>query len=94
MTNCIDHMVFSLSARLRGELSDLNSKLSKALEGKAMAEARLLDFEKEKMMIELDIKEIIARHKTEVTEKMAWASKVSIFVAALFNAMYVYCSCV
>ena len=42
-----------------------------------MAEARLLDFEKEKMMIELDIKEIIARHKTEVTEKMAWASKVS-----------------
>lgn len=82
MTNCIDHMVF-FSTRLRGELSDLNSKLSKALEGKAMAEARLLDFEKEKMMIELDIKEIIARHKTEVTEKMAWASKVNIVLVTL-----------
>ena len=45
---------------------------------KAAAEAKLADFEREKMMIELDIKEIIARHKTEVTERMAWSSKVTL----------------
>ena len=41
-----------------------------------MAESKLADFEKEKMMIELDVKETIARHKTEVTERMARAAKV------------------
>ena len=76
-----------LSLRLRGDMSDLNAKLKTALEGKAVAEARLLDFEKEKMMIELDIKEIIARHKAEVTDKMAWASKVCVCV---FVRLYMY----
>ena len=46
------------------------------MQAKAMAESKLADFEKEKMMIELDVKETIARHKTEVTERMAWAAKV------------------
>ena len=66
----------SISAQLREEISELNSKLTKALEKKAAAEAKLADLERWKLMIELDIKEIIARHKMEVTEKMAWASKV------------------
>ena len=42
-----------------------------------MAESKLSDFEREKMIIELEIKELIARHKTEVTEKMARAAHVS-----------------
>ena len=68
--------VYSISTQLRGDISELNSKLTKALEKKAAAEAKLADLERWKLMIELDIKEIIARHKMEVTEKMAWASKV------------------
>ena len=54
----------------------MNNKFNHATQAKAMAESKLADFEKEKMMIELDVKETIARHKTEVTERMAWASKV------------------
>lgn len=82
------------SSRLKAENSDLNTKLTTALQIKAAAEAKLADFEKEKMMIELDIKEIIARHKTEVTEKMAWSSKVS-FVH-IYHHVYMYmsvCTC-
>uniref|UniRef100_A0A1X7V8G1 non-specific serine/threonine protein kinase n=1 Tax=Amphimedon queenslandica TaxID=400682 RepID=A0A1X7V8G1_AMPQE len=62
--------------RLKSENSELNSKLENVTQIKAAAEAKLADFEREKMMIELDIKEIIARHKTEVTERMAWSSKM------------------
>ena len=43
----------------------------------AMAESKWqADFENEKMMIELEIKEMIARHKTDMTDRMGWASKV------------------
>lgn len=75
LTTCT-YNVYTISAQLRGDISELNSRLTKALEKKAAAEAKLADLERWKLMIELDIKEIIARHKTEVTEKMAWASKV------------------
>ncbi len=70
-------MTIPFSARQRIQVSELNVKLTHALQAKAMAESKLADFEKEKMMIELDVKETIARHKTEVTERMAWAAKVS-----------------
>lgn len=76
LNNNICFYDYSNSAQLREEISELNSKLTKALEKKAAAEAKLADLERWKLMIELDIKEIIARHKMEVTEKMAWASKV------------------
>lgn len=62
--------------RLKSELSEINKKLTHALQAKAAAESKLADFEKEKMMIELDVKETIARHKTDVTERMAWAAKI------------------
>lgn len=64
------------SLRFKTENSELNAKLTNVMQIKEAAEAKLADFEREKMMIELDIKEIIARHKTEVTERMAWSSKV------------------
>lgn len=54
----------------------LTGKLEKASLAKSMAESKLSDFEREKMIIELEIKEIIARHKTDVTEKMARAAQV------------------
>ena len=70
------HVNISFSIRLKSELSEMNKKLTHALQVKAAAESKLADFEKEKMMIELDVKETIARHKTDVTERMAWAAKV------------------
>ncbi len=61
-----------------------------------MAESKLADFEKEKMMIELDVKETIARHKTEVTERMAWAAKVTnrpMYTSNILYIEYMYCIC-
>ncbi len=54
----------------------LTSKLEKTSLAKNMAESKLSDFEREKTIIELEIKEIIARHRTDVTEKMARAAQV------------------
>ncbi len=54
----------------------LTSKLEKMTLAKNMAESKLSDFEREKTIIELEIKEIIARHRTDVTEKMARAAQV------------------
>ena len=54
----------------------LTRRLEHANLSKSMAESKLSDFEREKMIIELEIKEIIARHRTEVTEKMARAARV------------------
>ena len=54
----------------------MGSKLEKATLSKQLAESKLADFEREKTIIELEIKEIIARHRTDVTEKMARAAQV------------------
>ena len=64
------------SSHLRSEVEHLTSKLDRALLSKSLLESKLSDFEREKTMIELEIKEIIARHRTDVTEKMARASHV------------------
>ena len=42
----------------------------------SIAESKLSDFEREKKMIELDIDEILARHKIEVTERMSKLTRV------------------
>ena len=55
----------------------LQTKLEKANLGRSIAESKLSDFEREKTMIELEIKEILARHRTEVTERMSKVARVS-----------------
>ena len=65
------------SSQLRVEVDSLKGQLERSNLSKSMAESKLSDFEREKMIIELEIKELIARHKTEVTEKMARAAHVS-----------------
>ena len=65
------------SFQLRVEVESLKGQLERTNLSKSMAESKLSDFEREKMIIELEIKELIARHKTEVTEKMARAAHVS-----------------
>ena len=67
------------------EVEVLTSKLEKATLTRNMAESRLSDFEREKTIIELEIKEIIARHKTEVTEKMSRAAQVCALIIRHFN---------
>ena len=64
------------SAQLRQSLDIVNAKLEKSLLAKSMADAKIADFEREKSMIELEIKELLARHRTEVTERMARAAQV------------------
>ena len=54
----------------------MNAKLEKAIQAKSVADAKIADFEREKSMIELEIKELLARHRTEVTERMARAAQV------------------
>lgn len=68
--------MFVCSNQLRYSLDITNSKLEKALQAKSLADAKIADFEREKSMIELEIKELLARHRTEVTERMARAAQV------------------
>ena len=63
-------------AQLGSRVEFLENKLERANLSKSIAEAKLSDFEREKTMIELDVKEIIARHKTEVTERMSKVARV------------------
>ena len=55
----------------------LQNKLEKSSLDKSIAEAKVADFEREKKMIELDIQEILVRHKSEVTERMSKFARVS-----------------
>ncbi|CAI8056927.1 Rho-associated protein kinase 2, partial [Geodia barretti] len=57
--------------QLKAVVDSLHKKLEKALMGKTVAESKLADFEREKKMIELDIQEILVRHKSDVTERMS-----------------------
>ena len=58
-------------------MASLQSKLEKMSLGRSMAESKLSDFEREKKMIELDIQEILVRHKSDVTERMSKFARVS-----------------
>ena len=64
-------------ANLSSEVEFLQNKLEKASLDKSIAEAKVADFEREKKMIELDIQEILVRHKSEVTERMSKFARVS-----------------
>lgn len=63
-------------AHLSSEVEFLQTKLEKANLDKSIAEAKVADFEREKKMIELDIQEILVRHKSEVTERMSKFARV------------------
>ena len=54
----------------------LTGKLERASLAKSMAESKLSDFDRYKAVIELEMTELIARHKTAITEKMARAAQV------------------
>ncbi|KAL5456925.1 hypothetical protein EMCRGX_G034152 [Ephydatia muelleri] len=69
------------AAQLRQSLDIVNAKLEKSLLAKSMADAKIADFEREKSMIELEIKELLARHRTEVTERMARAAQDRLMMA-------------
>lgn len=43
---------------------------------RSIAEEQYLDLEKEKTMIELEVKELIARHKSEIADKAAQISQL------------------
>lgn len=64
-------------ANLSSEVECLQTKLEKANLDKSIAESKVADFEREKKMIELDIQEILVRHKSEVTERMSKFARVS-----------------
>lgn len=66
----------SCSSHLRSEVEVLNGKLERVNLSKSMAESKLSDFDRYKAMIELEMTELIARHKTAITEKMARAAQV------------------
>ena len=78
---CLEHHRTDVSPLHRGQLKavvdSLHKKLEKALMGKTVAESKLADFEREKKMIELDIQEILVRHKSDVTERMSKFARVS-----------------
>ena len=63
-------------AHLSSEVEFLQTKLEKASMDKSIAEAKVADFEREKKMIELDVQEILVRHKSEVTERMSKFARV------------------
>ena len=54
----------------------LTGKLERANLAKSMADSKLSELDRYKAMIELEMNEILARHKTAMTEKMARAVKV------------------
>ncbi len=61
---------------LRGEVEVLNGKLERANLAKYMAESKLSEFDRYKAMIEVEMNELITRHKIAITEKMARAAQV------------------
>ena len=65
-------------AHLKTEVEILQNKLEKGNLAKSIAESKLSDFEREKKMIELDIQEILVRHKSDVTERMSKFARVSV----------------
>ncbi len=56
----------------------LSGQLDKVNLSKSVAESKLSDFDRYKSMIELEITEMLARHKTLMTERVARSAQVSI----------------
>ena len=63
-------------SHLRTEVEVLTGKLERANLAKSMADSKLSELDRYKAMIELEMNEILARHKTAMTEKMARAVQV------------------
>ncbi len=61
---------------MRGEVELLTGRLERVNLAKSMAESKLSDFDRYKAVIELEMNELIARHKIAITEKMARAAQV------------------
>ena len=66
------------SIQLRSEMESLNAQLDKVNLARSVAESKLSDFDRYKSMIELEITEMLARHKTAMTEKVARSAQVSV----------------
>ena len=64
------------SNELKNEVGALKSQLDKANLSKSVAESKLSDFDRYKSMIELEITEMLARHKTVMTERVARTAQV------------------
>lgn len=69
----------SLAAQLEITLTKADSEQL----ARSIAEEQYSDLEKEKIMKELEIKEMMARHKQELTEKDATIASVSKILGAL-----------
>lgn len=65
-------------SQLRNEVDMLNSQLDKVNLAKSIAESKLSDFDRYKSMIELEITEMLARHKSVMTERVAKSAQVSL----------------
>ena len=55
----------------------MNIQLDKSNLARSLAESKLSDFDRYKSMIELEISEMLARHKHTMTEKVARGAQVS-----------------
>ena len=66
------------SSELKTEISYLRTQLDKANLAKSVAESKLSDFDRYKSMIELEITELLARHKTVMTERVARTAQVGV----------------
>ena len=80
VTNNVLHFILPFPhsrAQLTSEVEFVQTKLDKTSIARSIAEAKLSDFEREKKMIELDIQEILVRHKSDVTERMSKFARVS-----------------
>ena len=63
---------------MRSEVDSLNAQLDKVNLARSVAESKLSDFDRYKSMIELEITEMLARHKTAMTEKVARSAQVGV----------------
>ncbi len=61
---------------MHSEVEALNAQLDKVNLARSVAESKLSDFDRYKSIIELEITEMLARHKTAMTEKVARSAQV------------------
>ena len=76
LTQCTLFIPSVYRSHLRTEVEVLTGKLERANLAKSMADSKLSELDRYKAMIELEMNEILARHKTAMTEKMARAVQV------------------
>ena len=57
-------------------MDTLNAQLDKVNLARSVAESKLSDFDRYKSMIELEIIEMLARHKTHMMERVAKCTQV------------------